>query len=203
MKTAAVMVILGSVFALGLGQPGTTPAKQPGKPELPPGHPGAPVSPNWPKANPEDVRSVEAIIAAMYQATAGSPGQPRQWDRYKSLFAPDARLIAARPGLEGGATAMFLTVGNFVDMNKTYFEKGGFIDKEVARRVESFGNITHVWSTYESRHKPDDPAPYIRGINSVQLLKDGERWWIVNLFWDFEREGVTIPEQYLKGAAKE
>ena len=50
--------------------------------------------------------------------------------------------------------------------------------------------------------KADDPAPYIRGINSVQLLKDGDRWWIVNLFWDFEREGSAIPEKYLKGAAE-
>ncbi len=200
-KIAAAILVLGGYLALAMGQP-ADPAKQP-KPALPPGHPGAPVPPAWPKANPEDVKSVEAILAAMYQSTGGAPGQPRQWDRYKSLFAPDARLIAARPGAEGGATAMFLTVGNFIDMNRVYFEKGGFLDTQVAQRVETFGNIAHVWSTYESRHKADDAAPYIRGINSVQLLRDGGRWWIVNLFWDFEREDTKIPDKYLKGAANQ
>lgn len=195
-RTAAAIVILGSVMALAMAQPGQ-PGKLP-KPQLPPGHPGATVAPNWPKANPDDVKSIDAILAAMQQAIGGAPGQPREWDRYRSLFAPDARLIAARPGGGDAATAMFLTVSNFVDANKTYFEKGGFFDKEVSRQVEAFGNIAHVWSTYESRHKADDPAPYIRGINSIQLLKDGDRWWIVNLFWDFEREDSPIPERYLK-----
>ena len=187
---------LCSLMALGMGQPGQ-PAK-PNKPALPPGHPGAPVSAAWPKAKPEDVRSVDAIVAAMYAIPAGAPGQPRDWDRYRSLFAPDARLIAARPGAEGGASAMFLTIGNYLDVNKNYFEKGGYMDKEVARRVETFGNITQVWSTYESRHAAADPQPYVRGINSIQLLKDGDRWWIITLFWDFERPDNPIPEQYLK-----
>lgn len=202
-RIATAFLLLGSVMALAMAQP-EKPANHPpvAKPPMPAGHPGAPVATAWPKANPDDVKSIDAILAAMYKSTGGAPNQPREWDRYRSLFSPDARLIAARPGGEGGATAMFLTVSNFVDANKTYFEKGGFFDKEVARRVESFGNITHVWSTYESRHRPEDPTPYVRGINSIQLLKDGDRWWIVNLFWDFEREDTPIPEKYLQPAAK-
>jgi hypothetical protein len=195
-RTAAAIVLFGSVMALALGQPQQT-GVQP-KPKLPAGHPGAPAAPNWPKPNPDDVKSIDSILAAMQQAIGGAPGQPRDWDRYRSLFAPDARLIAARPGAGSAATAMFLTVENFIDANKAYFEKGGFFDNEVSRRTEEFGNIAHVWSTYESRHKADDPAPYIRGINSIQLLRDGERWWIVNLFWDFERENSPIPERYLR-----
>lgn len=195
------LLAVGSLFALAMAQPAQPSAEKPAMPPghpLPPGHPGAPVAPTWPKANPEDVASIDAILAAFYQSTGGEPNQPRQWDRYRSLFAPDARLIAARPGEGESATAMFLSVTNFVDANKTYFEKGGFYDKEVARRVETFGNIAHVWSTYESRHRKTDETPYVRGINSVQLLKDGDRWWIVNVFWDFERENVAIPEKYLK-----
>jgi hypothetical protein len=94
--------------------------------------------------------------------------------------------------------AMFVTITDYIGLNKTYFEKGGFMDKEVARRVESFGHMTQVWSTFESRHKADDVKPYIRGINSIQLLKDGDRWWVVNVFWDFEDDKTPIPEQYLQ-----
>ena len=196
-RTGAAALILASVVALGMSQPQDH-GKQPPKPQLPAGHPGAPVSSNWPKANPEDVKSIEAILATMYKVTGGEPGQARDWDRYKSLFVPDARLVAARPGPDGAATTMYLSVGNFVDANKNYFEKGGFFDKEISRKTEAYGNIAQVWSTFESRHKADDPAPYTRGINSIQLLKDGNRWWIVNVFWDLEHENAPIPEQYLK-----
>ncbi len=68
---------------------------------------------------------------------------------------------------------------------------------EVSRRTETFGHIAQVWSTFESRHNAGDAEPYIRGINSVQLLKDGDRWWVVNVFWDFEGPNSAIPPEYL------
>ncbi|MBL9031510.1 MAG: hypothetical protein JNM80_07355 [Phycisphaerae bacterium] len=178
-------------------------AQQPGKQKLPAGHPGA-AEPRaaWPAPKPADVSTIDGLVAAMYAAPAGAPGEPRDWDRYRSLFLPDARLVASRPGEGDAAVAMFLTIGDYIDANKTYFEKGGFMDKEIARRTEQYGNIAHVWSTYESRHKPDDPEPYVRGINSIQVLKDSGRWWIVNVFWDYERAETPIPEQYLKSPAK-
>lgn len=202
MKRLAVLLSSASLIGLlGAAQP-----KQPDtQPNVPSGHPQIPipkVGENWPKAKPDDVSSVDAIIKAFYEAPAGGPGQARDWDRYLSLFVPDARLIAARPGAEGAAGAMFLPAPDYVEANKNYFEKGGFWDKEVGRRVESFGNMVQVWSTYESRHKSADSAPYLRGINSIQLLKDGSRYWIVNVFWDFERPDNPLPAKYI-GTPKE
>ena len=168
---------------------------------MPAGHPGVinnDPTVNWPKARPEDVKSIDSIMAALYSIPGGNPGQPRDWDRYRSLFSPDARMIPARGNPEGGAMAMFVTITDYISLNKSYFEKGGFMDKEVARRVETFGHIAQVWSTFESRHRAEDAEPYVRGINSVQLLKDGDRWWVVNVFWDFEAEKGTIPAEYLK-----
>ena len=77
-------------------------------------------------------------------------------------------------------------------------EKTGFFEREIARKTEAYGNIMHVFSTYESR-RTGDPAekPFARGINSIQLLKDGNRWWVVSIFWDAERPGNEIPAQYL------
>lgn len=169
----------------------------------PAGHPAIPrPDENWPKAKPEDVSSVDALIRTYYESTAGEPNQPRDWDRFRSLFLPQGRLIATRPAAGGVAGAAFLTATEYVEANKKYFEKGGFMDTEVSRRTEEFGAMTQVWSTYESRRSKDEPKPYVRGINSFQVLKDGQRYWIVSVFWDYEREGVALPEKYLQAQAK-
>ncbi len=146
-------------------------------------------------ADPADVGSIDALMTAWYESTAGPAGQPRDWDRFRSLFLAEGRLIAARPKHEGGAVALVLSVDDYVQAN-VYLEKAGYFDSEIARRVDRFGNIAHVFSTYESRRVKDEPKPYSRGINSIQLLFDGTRWWILNVTWDYERSDNPLPEAY-------
>jgi hypothetical protein len=196
------IAVSASIFAGAAGfAPGQT-GQQGGQPtnldnHPPAGHPAIPKpADQWPKAKPEDVASVESIVAAYYASTSGKPKQARDWERFKSLFVPDARLIPARPTADGGAGAIYLPVSDYIDANRKYFESSGFIDRESAHRVEVFGNVAQVWSTYESRRQETDVEPYSRGIASIQLLKDGGRWWIVNVFWDFERPDNMIPAKY-------
>jgi hypothetical protein len=175
-------------------------AEQQGESSVPPGHPQIPVpqvGEDWPAAAPEDVESIDAIIKAFYEAPAGAPGQERDWDRFSSLFVPSARLIPARQGDNGTAGAFFLPVADYIAANKTYFEKGGFWDSEISRQTQEFGNIVHVWSTFESRRTTEDSDPYVRGINSIQLLRDADRYWIIGVFWDFERPQSPIPDEFL------
>jgi hypothetical protein len=74
----------------------------------------------------------------------------------------------------------------------------GFFEREIARRVETFGNITHVLSTYEARRNKDDKEPFLRGIKSFQLLNDGNRWWVVTIYWQAETPDNKLPKEYLK-----
>jgi hypothetical protein len=152
-----------------------------------------------PRAKPADVASVDAIIAALYDVISGPAGAPRDWDRMRSLFAPGARLIPVVERPDGGATARVTDVEGFIKGSEPYLKDRGFFEREVARKAEAFGNISHVFSTYESRHAKDDPNPFARGINSIQLLKDGDRWWIVTVYWDAEGPGRPIPDRYLPG----
>jgi hypothetical protein len=153
-----------------------------------------------PPARPEDVQSLDATIKSFYDATAGPAGKARDWDRLRSLFVNEARMIPVRHAVhgQGGNELLTMPVEGYIELNKNYFEKGGFFEKEVARRAEQFGNIAHVWSTYESRRSQSDPEPYVRGVYSIQLVFDGTRWWIINVMWDTEQEGVKLPEKYLK-----
>ncbi|MEP6707796.1 MAG: hypothetical protein ABJC05_09760, partial [Pyrinomonadaceae bacterium] len=141
-----------------------------------------------PPARPADVSSIDSIIAAVYDVISGPAGQKRDWDRMRSLFVPGARLIPTGRRQTGEVGSRVLTVEDYVARASQMLEKDGFFEREVARRTETFGNIAHAFSTYESRHKADDAKAFQRGINSIQLMNDGKRWWIVTIFWQGEDE---------------
>ena len=152
------------------------------------------------KANPADVESIDAIIAATYDVISGPRGKSRDWERERSLFYPGARLmptatIAGRNDVE--LAPQILDVEGYIARVEPLFQKSGFYEKEIARRVESFGSIAHVWSTYESRHDPSDPEPFMRGINSIQLFNDGKRWWVLSIYWQHESASHPLPKHYL------
>jgi hypothetical protein len=91
-----------------------------------------------------------------------------------------------------------LTVDEYIERASAFFEKDGFYERESARQTEMFGQIAHAFSTYESRHARGDAKPFQRGINSIQLMNDGKRWWVVTIFWQGEDERNPLPEKYVK-----
>ena len=154
------------------------------------------------EADPADVASIDAIIAAAYDVISGPAGAPRDWDRERSLFISGARLIptatvAGRSDVD--LAPLVLDVEAYIARAEPLLQKG-FYEKEVARRTEQFGRMAHVWSTYESRRSEDDPEPFMRGVNSIQLFNDGRRWWIVNIYWQHESAQHPLPEKYLRSA---
>ncbi len=151
-----------------------------------------------PTARPEDVSSMDAILAALYDVISGPAGKKRDWDRMRSLFIPEGRLMAVGPKKEGGFGYRVMDVDGYIKASGNYLETNGFFEREVSRVVERFGEIAHVFSTYEARNKAEDPKPFMRGINSIQLLYDGKRWWIVSVYWEAETATNQLPEKYLK-----
>lgn len=148
-------------------------------------------------ARPADVETPDAILAALYDVISGPASTPRDWDRFRSLFIEGARLIPTGVTQDGAARHSMLTVDDYATRIGPRLEQSGFFEREIARQWEQFGNVAHAFSTYESRRTASDPAPFARGINSIQLFHDGARWWIVNIFWDAERPGLSIPARYL------
>ena len=192
---SALVIILYTGAIIAFAQTGnTTTQPMPNQQSTPSPSP----TPSSPAANPADVNSIDAILAAVYDVISGPAGKKRDWDRMRSLFLPGARLIPTGPRQAGGYGSRVLTVEDYVVRGSEIFDKEGFFEKETVRRVETFGNIAHVFSTYESRHSADDAKPFARGINSIQLMNDGKRWWIVTIFWQGEDAKNPLPEKYLK-----
>ena len=148
-------------------------------------------------ADPADVASPDAIIGALYDVISGPAGQPRNWNRMRSLFAPGARLIPTGKRPDAAASMRMLDMDGYVNAAGPSLEANGFFEREIGRRSERFGNVMHAFSSYESRHKADDAKPFVRGINSIQLFHDGTRWFIVTVLWDSERTNNPIPARYV------
>ncbi|MET0754362.1 MAG: hypothetical protein ABWZ66_13350 [Pyrinomonadaceae bacterium] len=156
-------------------------------------------TPTVKEANPADVSSIDAIMKAVYEVISGDAGQKRDWDRFRTLFHPSARLIPTGKNPNTGVTgARAFTAEEYITRSAPFMEKEGFFEKEIARRADVYGNIAQIFSTYASYHKLDDKEPFMRGINSFQLLFDGKRWWVVTIYWQGETKEVPIPKKYLK-----
>jgi len=151
-----------------------------------------------PAARAADVASIDAIIAALYDVISGPAGAPRDWDRMRSLFAPEGRMgaVGARP--DGSYVFRAMTPDDYIARNTKAFATMGFFETEKARTTETFGQIAHVFSTYEVRHAKDDAKPFMRGINSIQLIHDGRRWYVLSLIWRAEDAKLPLPERYLR-----
>lgn len=149
-------------------------------------------------ALPADVGSVDGVIAALYDVISGPAAKPRDWNRLRSLFAPQGKMVAVGLRPDGSSPATVMTVDDYIGRVTKPFTDAGFYETELARGSDSFGQIVHVFSTYESRHAPSDAKPFQRGVNSIQLYNDGARWWIVNLLWHAEAAKNPLPERLLK-----
>lgn len=147
-------------------------------------------------ASASDVATIDAIVAALYDVISGPAGKKRDWDRFRSLFATGARLIPT-----GDQGARVLGVEDYIASSGGYLETNGFFEREIARKTEKFGRIAHLFSTYEARNRTEDPTPFMRGINSIQLVNDGRRWWIVTILWQRESESNLLPSEYLERPA--
>lgn len=145
-----------------------------------------------------DGASVDSTVNALYEVISGPAGAPRNWNRMRALFAPEAKLSTIVPQPGGGFALRTMTVEDYISRNMSAFNTNGFYEREVARSTEAFGQLVHVFSTYELLRAPHDAKPFLRGINSIQLYHDGRRWWIANLVWRAEDAGLTLPERYLQ-----
>ena len=145
----------------------------------------------------EDVATQDAIISALYASISGEKGEARDWDRFRNLFTEDARLIPTRKDDEGTYALNILSPEDYVERAGAYLENEGFFEEEIHRVSESFGSLVHIWSTYEGRRSANDPEPFVRGVNSIQLLHDGKRWYVLHIYWLAESDANPLPSKYL------
>jgi hypothetical protein len=148
-------------------------------------------------AHPKDVKSIDAIMKALYDVISGPAGQTRNWNRMRSLFLQEAKMVATGTSQTGEIIKRVMTVEDYITRNGPMLEKNGFFEQEIFRKQEVYGRIAHCFSTYATKRKLEDKEPFMRGINSIQLYNDGKRWWILSIFWQSESKEAPLTKEYL------
>ena len=146
--------------------------------------------------NKEDVGSIDGIIKAFYEVVSGPAGTRRNWDRDRTLCIPGVKFVRVAAGeSKDRPKVSVMDLESFIQQTEPILMQG-FFEWEIHRMTYSYGNITHVMSTYISRQTKDGPI-IARGVNSIQLFYDGTRWWIAGAIWQRETEDLPIPPIYL------
>ncbi len=143
-----------------------------------------------------DVESIDNLIEALYASISGEKGEPRDWDRFRNLVIPEARLIPTGRNQQGKNVYQVMTPEEFIENTDSYFVENGFYEYEIHREEHHYGRVVHLFSTYGSKRSESDAEPFNKGINSIQLFDDGDRWWVVTIYWAHESEFNPIPEKY-------
>lgn len=188
-----VTLILAVSVAAQKSEPTAAPPGMP--PSLPMFSP-ADLAAKVPPPRPEDVKSLDAIMHAAYDSISG-PAGARDWNRFRSLFLPQARFTQVGEGPDGGKFVISWSVEEFIRDATLVFAKDPFYENAIVNRPQSYGGMTQVFSSYESKRTPGG-KPFERGVNSFQVLNDGKRWWVVSIFWDSERPNNPLPEKLSK-----
>lgn len=138
-----------------------------------------------------DGRSPQSVVQALYEIVSGPAGAQKDWARMLRLFAPGALVTVTAHGAPGFLAAP-QTPRQFADLNERLLGHRGFYEREIAHEVRAWGHMAHVYSSYETRDRPDGPVR-VRGVNSLQLLHDGTRWCVLSITWDAETAAHPIP----------
>ncbi|HEX8626028.1 MAG TPA: hypothetical protein VF782_13260 [Allosphingosinicella sp.] len=136
--------------------------------------------------------TIDGLMRALYESISGPPGG-QDFELSRQIYHPDVRLVRTRLDKAGRPVA-FSFSGEAYEANARALLDGlPFYEVETERRVVRFGNIAQVFSAYEARTAPGGGGLIKRGMNCAHLFNDGERWWLMHLIWDDEREGVEVP----------
>jgi hypothetical protein len=138
---------------------------------------------NTPAERSGDAATPESIIRIAYEMISGRAGVLRDWDRWRALHAPGARLIPIEAAADGSRIARVMTPEEFITSRSAFFADHHFYEWETDRQALQYGRLVHVWSSYEAAEEPDGPR-IRKGVNSFQLWDDGARWWILSVSWD-------------------
>ncbi|MEE9207558.1 MAG: hypothetical protein V3U67_04155 [Gemmatimonadota bacterium] len=149
-----------------------------------------------PGPRPSDWETPDAIITALYDVISIEAGDKIDWARDDALYIDGVRQVAMSTRPDGQVVINNMSVADFQVQSGAWIEENGFVEYEIGRHSDRYGNVMQVFSAYEGKQGADGPV-ITRGINSITLVHDGDRWWVAAIVWDRETPDNPVPDEYL------
>jgi len=153
----------------------------------------------WPQISAaqydQDVQSIENITQAYYDIISGPIGQKRDFERLRNLFHPQATFRYCFWSMkEKKAGLMEFDFEGYLE-KLDYLDEKGFYEEEISSEITTYGSLVNVISTY--KFWMEDKTAEGRGVTLYHYFYDGERYWIMSMFWQMESEAFPIPDAFL------
>lgn len=141
---------------------------------------------------PEEVESIDAIVSSIFAIISGEKGEEGDWELMRNIFHPEARLMTGYPD-----ELKVFSVEDYISTFRDNFYNMTFYEKVVQNKIERFGDLAHVLSTYQAFRTKEMDRPVRTGVASIQLYHDGERWWVLSMYWKNGTDEMPVPSVYL------
>jgi hypothetical protein len=138
-------------------------------------------------------KTLDELIHAIDEAVSGPANKDRTC--FRAIMLPDTRLIPVSKAKDGTIQPHVLSVQDWIDRVGAR-GTAVFYEKQVSYKTQVYGQIAHLFSTYETRSTPDGKAD-VRGINSIQAINDGQSWHIQEIIWQAETPDNPVPKEYM------
>lgn len=148
---------------------------------------------------PRHLDRPEALVRALYEVISGPAHKERDWDRFRRLFLPGARVVAFTTLPDGTPQEGVWELDDYIRAAEEFYAQEGFWEEEIWSRTDRYGSLAHVLSSYRSRVGSPDADPVGRGLNSIQMVRHDGRWWITGIVFELEASDRPIPDRYLHG----
>lgn len=144
----------------------------------------------------EDVKSIDQLTKAYYEIISGPIGEQRDFERLRNLFHPTATFTYTYWSEEDNEAKLIQFDFDGYLEKLDYLDKKGFYEEEITSKTERFGSVIHVMSSY--RFWMEDKTAEGRGVTSYQYFFDGNRYWVMSMFWQMESDQFPIPQSLLE-----
>ncbi len=142
--------------------------------------------------NPSDLATVDAVISALYESTRHTSEKPQDWERFRSLFVPNAVLVQA-----ASIGSFEYSIDSFIEEAQYFRDRDpteDWYETELARETHQLDDVAHVFSVnvFGPSTEGSQPKRYTHSFNLVKMdeherrgssVHQSTKWQITSWHW--------------------
>jgi hypothetical protein len=139
--------------------------------------------------------SAEGTVRALYRLVSFGPGEVTDWAKVRALFLPEAVVVLRTSRTVTSVFNLDGFIQDFVTFDSIpVVARGGFTETIVRLRPMVLGSIAHILVLYEAHATGSTRAP-TQGVDSIHLVRRGERWWVASLMNEVIEPARPVPAE--------